>query len=100
LVFVLEFAAIAVAVLVLVRLDLQSSIPSVVALIVGIHFFPLAGLFEARVYHLTGAVLCALALIAFLLAPESRLALVGVGSAATLFATSAYMLSVGAKATR
>jgi hypothetical protein len=100
LVFGLEFAAIAAAVLVLVRLGLQSSISSVVALIAGVHFFPLAELFEARAYHLTGAVLCALALVAFLLAPESRLALVGMGSAATLFASSAYMLFVGAKATR
>lgn len=100
LVFGLEFLAIAVAVFLLVRLGLQSWIPSVVALIVGIHFFPLAELFGARVYHLTGALLCVLALVAFLLAPGSRLALVGVGSAATLFATSAYVLLVGARATR
>jgi hypothetical protein len=96
----MEFVAIAVAVLVLIRLGLQSSIPSVIALIVGVHFFPLAELFEARAFHLTGAVLCALALVAFLLAPESRLALVGMGSAATLFTSSVHMLFDGAKATR
>ena len=100
LVFGLEIFTIAVAVFLLIRLGLGSLIPSVVALIVGVHFFPLASLFEVRAYHLTGAVLCALALVTLLFAPESRLALVGVGSAVTLFATSAYMLSLGGKAAR
>jgi hypothetical protein len=95
----LEFVAIAVAVFLLVRLSLVSLIPSVVALIVGMHFFPLATLFEVRTYRLTGAVLCALALVVLLFAPESRLALVGIGSAATLFVTAAYMLFLGVKAT-
>ena len=100
LVFGLEFVAIVVAVFLLIRLGSGSLIPSVVALIVGIHFFPLATLFEVKVYHLTGAVLCALALATILFVPESRLALVGVGSAATLFVTSAYMLFLGGKAAR
>lgn len=100
LVFGLEIVAIAVAVFFLVRLGLGSLIPSVVALIVGVHLFPLAKLFGIRAYHLTGAVLCALALVTLLFAPESRLALVGMGSAVTLFATSAYMLFLGGKATR
>lgn len=35
-----------------------------IALIVGLHFLPLAGLFSARAYYFTGALLSLLALIA------------------------------------
>lgn len=100
LIFGLELLAIAVSVFVLVLLGLGALAPVVVALIVGIHFFPLASLFEVRAYHLTGGVLCALALITLLSAPDVRLALVGIGSAITLFATATYMLAVGGRAAR
>lgn len=94
-VFVLEFAAIAIAVFALLQFGMGSLIPSVVTLIVGIHFFPLARLFKVRAYHLTGALLCTLALTSLLLAPGARLAVVGMGSATTLFATAAYLLYFG-----
>jgi hypothetical protein len=94
LVFGLEGLAIALAVVVLGRYDLVSFIPAVVALIVGIHFFPLARLYGVRAYHVTGAALCALALVTFFLAPAWRLPFVGLGSGLTLFATAAYVLSL------
>ena len=43
----------------------------IMALIVGLHFFPLAALFQVKVYYLVGALLCLLALITLLLVPES-----------------------------
>lgn len=98
LVFGLQSVAIALAVVVLVRYGLGTFVPAAVALIVGIHFFPLAELYGLRAYHVTGAALCALALVAFLVAPSARPPLVGLGSAAALFATAAYVLSLGGKA--
>ena len=74
--------------------------PGAVALIVGIHFFPLAELFKVRAYHATGAALCVLALVAFFLGPSARLPVVGMGCAATLYATAAYVLASGGKAVR
>jgi uncharacterized membrane protein len=100
LVFGLEGVAIALAVVVLGRYALESLIPAVVTIIVGIHFFPLAKLFGVRAYYVTGAALCAIAVVAFLLAPASRLAFVGLGCAAALFATAAYVLSLVGEATQ
>lgn len=99
LVFGLQGIAIVLAVVLLGRYGLGSFIPAAVALIVGVHFFPLARLYGVRTYHVTGAALCGAALVAFLLAPASRLPFVGLGSAAVLFATSAYvLLFLGGKA--
>jgi len=96
----LEGIAIALAVVLLGRYGMGTFIPAVVALIVGLHFFPLAGLYGVKVYYLTGAALCAVALVAFWVAPSARLQLVGLGSAAVLFATAAYILALGGKARR
>lgn len=98
--FGLELVAIVVAIFLLIRLGSGSLIPSIVVLIVGIHFFPLAVLFKISAYHLTGGVLCILALLTMAVMPEFRLVLAGLGSAVTLFATSAYMLFLGGKVTR
>ncbi len=63
-VFGLEFALIAVVAIALGRAHLQQLIPPAVALIVGIHFFPLARLFRVSMYWLTGGLLCILAAVA------------------------------------
>jgi hypothetical protein len=42
----------------------------VMALIVGVHFFPLAHLFQVRTHYLTGGLLCLLAIITLLFIPE------------------------------
>lgn len=100
LVFGLHGVAIAVSVVLLVRNGLGTLIPAVVAIVVGFHYFPLAELFRVRAYHATGAALCALGAVALLLAPSTRLPVVGLGCAATLFATAAYVLVSGGLARR
>jgi hypothetical protein len=74
-----------------------SLIIPVVALIVGIHFLPLAGLFHVRVYYLTGVLLCLLALIALVAlllgiqiagpSPANWSYFVGMGAALVLWLT-------------
>jgi hypothetical protein len=100
LVFGLEGVAIALAVVLLGRSGMGAFVPAVVAIIVGVHFFPLAELFKVRAYHATGAALCVLGIVAFILAPQARLPFVGLGCAAMLFATAAYMLYLGVRARR
>jgi hypothetical protein len=63
-VFGIEFVLIAVVAFWLSRLQAYPFIPAAVALIVGLHFFPLARLFHLSGYWITGALLCALALVA------------------------------------
>lgn len=43
----------------------------IMAIIVGVHFFPLAALFEVKLYYLVGALLCLLAIITLFAVPES-----------------------------
>ncbi|GGK14075.1 hypothetical protein GCM10011583_52610 [Streptomyces camponoticapitis] len=97
LVVVAEWVAIFVIARVLVATDHAEAIPAFVAAVVGVHFFPLARLFGVRVYHLTGAAICAAALAAAVLAPLTSTpalwtALPGFGSAAALYATSVSLL--------
>jgi hypothetical protein len=42
----------------------------IMAIIVGLHFLPLAALFQVRSYYLVGALLCVLALITLFAVPE------------------------------
>ena len=88
----LQWLAIVVASVLLGRAGLAAFIPAAVAFVVGVHFFPLATLFDVRAYRATGGALCALAAAALFVASPRRLALVGLGSAAVLFATGAYVL--------
>lgn len=92
LVSALQGVAIVLAVILLGRYALAPFIPAVVVLIVGVHFFPLAKLYAVRAYYVTGSALCALAAVAFLVAPAWRLPFVGLACAAVLFATAAYVL--------
>ena len=64
LVFGAEFALIAVVAFWLSRIQAYPFIPAAVALIVGIHFFPLARLFSVPGYWITGVLLCVMALAA------------------------------------
>ncbi|MFE4449946.1 hypothetical protein [Streptomyces sp. NPDC056796] len=73
-------------------------IPPAIALVVGLHFFPLARLYDQWQYKGTAALLCAvavlgLALLAAGLSDESVRAVVGLASAVTLWA-SAYHVAV------
>ncbi|WP_340371967.1 hypothetical protein [Peribacillus sp. FSL E2-0218] len=72
-------------------------IPGVIAIIVGLHFLPLASLFQIKLYYLTGTLLCSLALITLLAAPSAfmlggheitaKLSLLGFGCALILWST-------------
>lgn len=92
LVVALQWLSILAAIVVLGRLDRGSAIPAVVALIVGVHFFPLVGIFRVAAYRTAGAALCLLALVALWAPPGSRLPIVGFGSAAVLFLTATVLL--------
>jgi hypothetical protein len=100
-VFGSEAVLIALASILLSRFGADSFLAPVTALIVGVHFLPLAGLFEVRAYYLTGALLCLLALIAIgalLLgiqlagpSPANWTSFVGIGAALVLWLTLLYL---------
>lgn len=84
-----EGVAIFVVANVLVNVGRRDEVAPAMALIVGLHFLPLARWLPARPYYLTAATLVALALAGFLIpSPELRLALVSAGAACTLWITS------------
>jgi hypothetical protein len=73
-------------------------IPSLVAVGVGIHFFPLANLFAQPTYRWTGALMCALVVATLIIAPlsgvESLWAVIpGIGSALVLYGTCLVQVS-------
>ncbi|WP_037465889.1 hypothetical protein [Shimazuella kribbensis] len=68
----------------------------IVAIIVGVHFFPLAQLFRVSFYHVTGIILCVLGIITFFLPMNATIngvtlvassVFIGFGSAFTLWMT-------------
>jgi len=73
-------------------------IPVIIAIIVGVHFLPLASLFHVKLYYVTGALLCLLAISTWLFLPEkislgehqinTFMAVIGFGSALILWGTS------------
>ncbi len=86
-----EVAGIIVTVVVAGRLGAPQWIAPVVCLIVGLHFFPLAGLFDEPVYRWTGAGLCVAGVAGLLLLALGAAAaplVVGLLAAATLWGTS------------
>ena len=75
-------------------------IPPVIALVVGLHFLPLAAVFGVRLYYLTGALIsisAAVAAVALLMGvtlgnPFGWSVVVGVATAAVLWATAFVLL--------
>jgi hypothetical protein len=100
-VFGIEAVLIALASTLLSSFGADSFIAPVIALIVGVHFLPLAGLFQVRPYYLTGALLCLLALIAIVAlllgiqiagpSPDNWSYFVGIGAALVLWLTLLYL---------
>lgn len=99
LVGIAQGVAIGLAVLVLNLVDWSAAIPAVVCLIVGAHFFPLAGTFDQRQYWWTGLALCVVGTLGFgilgLVDRDASLAFVGLGAAVTLWATSGHVARFG-----
>jgi hypothetical protein len=93
----LEFVGIFILARILTATGHGQAIPAAIAIVVGVHFFPLARMFNLRLYHVTGAALCAVGLVTLLLASLTGSSalwtmLPGLGSALTLFATGALLL--------
>lgn len=61
-------------------------------IVVGIHFVPLANVFRVPAYRLTGIVITLASVAALLVQPPLRLLILGVGTGAALWVTSAYLL--------
>jgi hypothetical protein len=92
-VFGLEIAAILLAVVVFRALHFPEYISCAVALIVGIHFLPLAALFESPVYYGTGLLGCAIGLFGFFMADTAmRQRMVGLSFGLLLWATSGWII--------
>ena len=68
-VLTIEVVAIVAAVAVCNLTGYPDLIVPIVALIVGVHFFPLAALFHVRAYYVTGVLLCLLVIITLLAVP-------------------------------
>jgi hypothetical protein len=87
--------------------QLDRFIPPVIALIVGIHFFPLARLFHVPVYFLTGALFSVLAVVALLpglpiagSSPYNWSLFVGVGTTLVLWLTALSITRFGLRVMR
>lgn len=76
--------------------DRPEVVPAGIALVVGLHFFPLARLYDQWQYRWTASLLTAVAVAGFVLvaagfADETVRVVVGVGSAAVLWASSYHL---------
>ncbi|WHY96566.1 DUF7010 family protein [Peribacillus simplex] len=96
-VFIAEGLLIGIAIAICNLINQTDLIPGIIAIIVGIHFLPLASLFQIKVYYATGVLLCLLALITLLIVPDTvmfgehqilaPLSLLGFGCALILWST-------------
>jgi hypothetical protein len=88
-----EGVAILVAINVLAALGRQDLINPAIAIVVGLHFLPLARWLPAPGYYLTALLMCALGMAACLVTDlAGRQLLTGAGMAALLWLTCAYVL--------
>ncbi|MBW7453488.1 DUF7010 family protein [Paenibacillus sepulcri] len=104
-IFAAEGAAIGISAAICSHTHHTDLIPLVTAIIVGVHFFPLASLFKVRLYHITGALLCLLAIGTWLFVPvnvmlgdhqiSAFMSVVGLGSALILWGTSVVIWQMG-----
>ena len=96
LVFAIELGSIFLAASLLGSAGLEGFIPPVIALIVGLHFLPLAAVFKVRLYYLTGiliSLVAAVALVALLVGMTlggvfGWAVVVGIATALILWATA------------
>ena len=90
----MEGAAILVAVVVLNAVGCGEYVICAIALVVGLHFLPLASLFEAPVYYLTGVVGGALGVLGLFISDvKLRISVVGMGFGFLLWLTIAIILA-------
>ncbi len=92
-----QWVAIVLAVVAANVLHAPERIPSLIALIVGLHFFPLARLFRAPVYNLTAGAMCVAAVASFAMSGEVGAGFVTACGCAILWATAAYVLRAASR---
>jgi hypothetical protein len=93
-----SWAAVIVAVVVLGVTGYPEMVAAVVCAGIGVHFLPLARLFDVPAYYVTGAALCLISIVTFVLAPATSNAALwtlipGVGAAIVLYATCVVLVS-------
>jgi hypothetical protein len=84
----IEVAGILIAANVLEALHRSDLIFPVVAIVVGLHFFPLARGIPARLYHATGSAFVVAGLVGLVLPPAERPMVVGLSAAVILWTTA------------
>ncbi|MCC5801267.1 hypothetical protein [Rossellomorea vietnamensis] len=104
-IFAGEGIAIGIAIAVCNAVGHTENIPIVIAIIVGLHFLPLARLFRVRIYYYTGLLLCVVPIVTWLFVPETMslsghqlnayMSVVGLGSALILWVTSFAIWMIG-----
>lgn len=109
-VFGAEMVLIALASILLSHFQLSNFIAPVVALIVGIHFLPLARLFHVPAYYIIGTQLSVLGLVAIAAlllglqiagpSPQNWSAFVGIGATLILWLTVLYIARLGLRVMR
>ncbi|QQK76951.1 hypothetical protein HUG15_16145 [Salicibibacter cibarius] len=109
-IFVTEFALIIFAAIVCNAIGHFDLFFPIMAIIVGVHFLPLAYLFQVRIYYMTGTLLCLLAIGTVLFVPlevslgqhqiNTWWSLVGFGSMLILWITSVVILTIGRRLLR
>jgi hypothetical protein len=96
LIFAIELAAIFLLVIVLNSIHRPQFILSGIALIVGLHFLPLASLFNTPLYYGTGLLGCTIGLVGFFIADvDRRQKVVGLSFGTVLWLTAACILWLG-----
>ncbi|CAM3405506.1 hypothetical protein PALU110988_20975 [Paenibacillus lupini] len=110
LIFAAEGIAIAIAIAICNNTESTELIPLVIAIIVGVHFFPLAPLFQVKFYYWTGALLCLLPIVIRLFVPaeftlgehqiNAYMSITGIGSALILWATGLIIWRIGRRLVR
>jgi hypothetical protein len=94
----IEGAAILTAVVVMVKLGRQDLSAPVIAILIGLHFVPIARGLHAGIYYLPAALLIALGAIGFALPDlRQRSSVVYVGTACALWLTSVAVLGSGVR---
>ncbi|MDQ0229155.1 DUF7010 family protein [Metabacillus malikii] len=106
-IFAAEGLAIAIAIAVCHATQRIELLPIVIAMIVGVHFIPLAHLFKVRLYYVTGILLCLLAIMTLLFVPlkltmgghkiNAFMSVVGFGSAIIIWGTGLAIWLIGSR---
>jgi hypothetical protein len=109
-IFGLEFLLIAMSSILLSTFQKDILIAPTIALIVGIHFFPLSRLFRVPVFSITGGLLSMLALVALIAlllglpiagsSPYNWSLFVGIGTTLILWLTAVYISQLGFRVMR